>query len=154
MMYFLFIFSFLINIFHATNDDDFEKYKKAYEYIEDAPIVKDVFLYSKHSYLDTVSIFVSSKLNAYSPIYFIGEIIEYEYKDYNDSLKKIIEDSLRHLSRDIDEFSRIDEFNNLKKLNKDEDINLLLFFSKISDNKLTAEIFQYRPDIGKKHNRY
>ena len=153
-MYFLLIFSFLINIFHATNDDDFEKYEKAYDYIVHASIIEDSFIHSKYSTLDTILIHVSNKLNNYSPRYFSQEILEYEYKGFNDSLRKIKLDSLWDLSSLIDDFKRIDEMSELDKLNRSEEINLLLFFSKISDNKLTAEIFQYRPDIGKKHNRY
>lgn len=133
MMYLLLIFSFLINSHQATNDDDFEKYEKAYNYIvNDSIYVQNSF---KNYFENPIkNICVSQEIIKYSYIPFDDEIVLF-YQDYY----SIDFDSAKLLFQIVESSKSKEEikFNNYFDKTPCE---LMIFFSRIKQNQFRAEV--------------
>ncbi len=137
MMYFLFVFSFLIYSHQITNDDDYEKYEKAYEYIVNSEYLKEELGDHLLEPPDTISIFVTNQVLSFAP----GMLV-YKIRDYNLSL----DDSTKRINLGIGKngFKKVIDTNfRFSDFNINKNFNVLLFFSELKDNMLIAKLTIY-----------
>jgi len=135
-MYYLLFFS-IFNIIQCYSNL-YHEYELAYQYISNSSELINTF--SQYNDLqDPMCVCVSNQILKDKPSNFINEILNYEYQ-FLDSIKRdsikanLINNQFKSKKMIID----IDD--SLSLLSKDSVCKLIIFFSKINDNKLFADV--------------
>ena len=140
------ILFYLLNVIICKNDIT-PYYKEAYNYI-----LNDSFLKEQCTDLlwsDTAIVAVSDNIWNFSPYPFSKEIVNFEFTNCSDSVKNKIEQYIAIKQAEIK--IRNDSTLNLLDTNNTSNFNVLISFSEIIDNKLTAEVTLFKKTID---NRY
>lgn len=129
------ILFYLLNVIIYKNEVT-PCYKEAYNYI-----LSDSFFKEQCTDLlwsDTAKVAVSDNIWNFSPYPFSKEIVNYEFTNCSDSVKNKIEQYITIKQAEIK--IRNDSTLNQLDTNNTSNSNVLISFSEIVDNKLTAEV--------------
>lgn len=135
-MYYLILLFFFNSIYSYSNS--FHEYELAYQYIVNSSELINAF--DQYTDLhDSMHVCVSSQILKDKPSNFINEIMNYEYQlldsTKKDSIKAIIINKQFKNKKMI-----IDIDDSLSLLSNCSICKLIIFFSKINDNKLFADV--------------
>jgi hypothetical protein len=150
----------LLSLFKIGNCGDIEKYAKAYKMIKDSnSIVQKCFSEYYSSRNDTFQICISERIYYMEKIFFILDIIAYEYNNPEPygAIWRQLRDTLTKLEFDKDKKANHENYKEipaLSKIYKTKFCDLKLFFSDFDEqNRLCASLIY---DNGREnyHNAY
>ena len=141
------IFSFLIISISNAHSDEYEKYRKAFDYISSDSVFLTAVFAKTMKFEELPEICVSNQIIFISNLLFIDSLYMYEHgKQKYETIDGWKKDSI---SRIMDSTQYYDNFidSNLSKVFYNKCNGLIIFFSKILDNKLKANVLFYKDGI-------
>lgn len=141
----LFLLFISLSLLHCKEDDDTLKYQEAYNNIVSSTLIQQDL---KDLFGDTSSIWVSTEVLSFSYWPFEDEIMQFKYYYEPDSIKTILKDFLSDFPSS-NPLQKEKEY--LNTFNTETRYSLLLFFSEVNNQWLSAEIFKYDDRFSKKY---
>ena len=136
---------YILFAFVSSNmySDEIDLYKKAYDYITHDSTLMGRINPLLDKKIDTLSFYVSEQVLTFNPEVFTDEILDYEFSGCSEKDREAIDFYLgSYYTQVYDIEDSLQNFN--PGLYHQYKFNLILFFSKIYSNKLTATINFYR----------